>query len=362
RSGRPSPRHRRAKTPYPRRTRGVPHPSSITDVRVEAHDADDVGSLGRHTGVVRELAAAALVLLALAVGALAPKFWPMDSGSALASGRPASSGPLATVASATFAPVSWKGKDGGMGYVVCGSTQNWSRPTISEQNAHLASDARYARMRADDPGSEAWTKFQVVALLYDGSALSGRIDLVALTGMWTDPYIGGNAAGCTSVEPQVWLVGYEPVSFRGSPGISQIGVRQASGYRMVVLTGAIGTDLIIVGPGGKMAAFDTRPWRRPTPTPAPKALPTSKTAASPEPPFPMTDRPLELALPGCAISPQGRHADRLRAPDRLRLERRPGGIHQRRRLRAGVRVRGPPRAGDSRGVPSCAARPGLAGG
>jgi len=259
--------------------------------------------------VVRELAAAALLLLALAVGALAPKFWPMDSGSALASGRPASSGPLATVASATFAPVSWKEKDGGMGYVVCGSTQNWSRPTISEQNAHLASEARYARMRADDPGSEAWTKFQAVALLYDGSALSGRIDLVALTGMWTDPYIGGNAAGCTSVEPQVWLVGYEPVSFRGSPGISQIGVRQASGYRMVVLTGAIGTDLIIVGPGGKMAAFDTRPWRGPTPTPAPKALPTSKTAASPEPPFPMTDRPLELALPGCAISPQGRHAD-----------------------------------------------------
>src|SRR5438445_13689118 len=106
-----------------------------------------------------------------------------------------------------------------MGDVFGGGTRTGSRPTISGQNAHLASDARYARMRADDPGSEASTKFQAVALLYDGSALSARIDLVALTGMWTDPYIGGNAAGCTSVEPHVWLLGYEPVSFLGSPGL-----------------------------------------------------------------------------------------------------------------------------------------------
>jgi len=35
-------------------------------------------------------------------------------------------------------------------------------------------------------------------------------------------------------------------------------------------------------------------------------------------------------------------ADRLRAPDRLRLERRPGGIHQRRRLRAGFVCAGLP--------------------
>jgi hypothetical protein len=53
---------------------------------------------------MRELAAAALLLLALAVGALAPKIWPDDAASgALASGRPAASAPLATAASTAFA-------------------------------------------------------------------------------------------------------------------------------------------------------------------------------------------------------------------------------------------------------------------
>lgn len=48
---------------------------------------------------MRELAAAALLLLALVVGALAPKLWPDETSGALASGRPTASGPLATVAS-----------------------------------------------------------------------------------------------------------------------------------------------------------------------------------------------------------------------------------------------------------------------
>ena len=264
---------------------------------------------------MRELAAAALLLLALVVGALAPKMWQNEpAGDAPASGRPAASGPLATVASATFAPVSWKGKDGGTGYVICGSTANWSRPTIAEQNAHLASDPRYARMRADDPASDAGTKFRADALLYDGSALAARIDLVAMTGMWTDPLIGGNAAGCTSIEPQVWLIGYEPVSFRGSPGVAELGVREAPGYRMVVVTGAVGTDLVVVGPGGKMAVFDTTAWRGPTPTPAPKTTPAHKAIGSPDATFPITDRPLELALPSaCQVSPPSRHTDGLGA-------------------------------------------------
>jgi hypothetical protein len=295
--------------------------SSITDVRVAAGEVDDARRLCGETGDVRELAAASLLLLALVVGALAPQVWPDDtSGGAFASGRPAPSGPLATVASTAFAAVAWKGKDGGTGYVVCGSTDSWSRPSIAEQNAHLASDPRYAGMRADEPGSDAWTRFRASALVYDGSTVSARVDLVALTGMWTDPHIGGNAIGCTSAEPQVWLVGYEPVSFRGSPGVAELGVQQAAGYRMVILTGEIGTNLIVFGgAGGKIAAFDTSAFRGHTPKPAPKATPrptpTNKAPAerSPLVPiFPRTDRPLELALPSiCAIETARRHDDDL---------------------------------------------------
>ena len=261
---------------------------------------------------MRELAAATLLLVALVIGALAPKIWPDDSvGAALASGRPAASGPLAKVASTSFAAVSWKGKDGGTGYVICGSTENWSRPTLAEQNAHLAFDPRYAGMRADDPKSDASAKFGTRVLLYDGSSVSARMDLVALTGMWTDPQIGGNAVGCTSTEPQVWLIGYEPISFRGSPGVASLGVREASGYRMVVVTGQIGTDLVIFDSVGKLAVFDVTPWRGPTPTPAPKVVPTSKAeSSSSSTTFPTTDRPLELALPaGCQILRQSRHVD-----------------------------------------------------
>src|SRR5207245_9410928 len=61
----------------------------------------------------------------------------------------------------------------------------------------------------------------------------------------------------------------------------------------------------------KLGAFAMPPNAiTPTPKPAPKA---TLTPPSPESPFPMTDRPLELALPGCEISPQGRHADGLGA-------------------------------------------------
>jgi len=75
---------------------------------------------------VRELAAAAILLGVLVIAAAAPKLWPSDmDGGALASARPP-----AAIASATVAPVSWKGRDGGTGFVVCGSNESWVRPTI----------------------------------------------------------------------------------------------------------------------------------------------------------------------------------------------------------------------------------------
>ena len=244
---------------------------------------------------MRELAAAVVLLLALVVGALAPKLSPgtVESG-ALASGAP-------------VAPPSWQDKDTGTGFVVCASSDTWTRPSLDEQNAHLASDPRYARLRADDSYSAAWTPFRVGASFYDGSGLSPRIDLIALTGMWSDPHIEATAAGCTSAEPQIWLVGYKPASYAAdNPQMAMLRVTPAPGYRMVVLTGIIRPELVVAS-GTKLGVF-AMPAKAitPTPKPAPKA---TLTPPSPVATFPTTDRPLELALPGCEISPQQRHAD-----------------------------------------------------
>ena len=249
---------------------------------------------------MRELAAAALLLLALAVGALAPTIWPDETGSrTLAAATPARS------ASAQNLP-SWRGRDGGTGFVVCGSNDTWRRPSVTAENAHLAADPRYRDQRVDDASPAAMT-FAASVLLYDGAGNSSRAGLATLSGLWTDPAIGGT--GCSSAEPQVWLFGYTPVSFSGSPGVAELRVRESPGYRMVVVTGAIGTDLVVVGESGKMAVFDTKAWLGPTPTPAPKRTATPQGMPSSASTFPITDRPLELALPGCEISPPQRHAD-----------------------------------------------------
>ncbi len=256
---------------------------------------------------MRELAAALLLLVALAIGALAPTFWPETvESAALASGAP-------------VAPPSWHGRDSGTGFVVCGSSDTWTRPGLDEQNAHLASDPRYARLRADDSYSEAWTPFRVGASLYDGSSLSARIDLIALTGMWSDPHIGATAAGCTSAEPQIWLVGYTPTTyFANDSSMAMLRVTPAPGYRAVVLTGVIRPELVVAS-GTKLGVF-AMPANAitPTPKPAPKAtrMPPSATLTPPIPAstFPITDRPLELVLPGaCQISAQTRHTDGLGA-------------------------------------------------
>jgi hypothetical protein len=252
---------------------------------------------------MRELAAAALLLLALVVGALAPKIWPesRESG-ALASGAP-------------VAPPSWHGRDGGTGFVVCGSSDTWTRPALAEQNAHLAADPRYARLRADDSYSDAWLPFRAGASLYDGSGLSARIDLIALTGMWSDPKIAAVASSCTSKEPQVWLVGYTPATyFANDSTMGELRVVPAPGYRMVVLTGVIRRELVVVS--AMKLGFFQMPASAITPTPIPLPKPTLAATRSPEPPspFPATDRPVDFTLPSpCEVQISSRHADGLGA-------------------------------------------------
>ena len=254
---------------------------------------------------MRELAVAALLLGVLVIAAAVPKLWPSDAdGGALASARSP-----AAIASGTVAPVSWKGRDGGTGFVVCGSNESWMRPTIDEENAHLAADPRYAGIRADDSYSRAWLPFRAGASLFDGSSADERDDLVALTGLWNDPHFAANAGACASIEPQIWLFGYAPAKYTAEDRfIATLQVAPAPGYRMVVLTGVIRPQLVVAG--SMKVAFFAMPTSAVTPTLTPAAKPTQPTTPNPAFVFPSTDRPLQLALPTeCRLLEMRRHTD-----------------------------------------------------
>jgi hypothetical protein len=259
----------------------------------------------KHEGM-RELAAAALLLLALVIGALAPKIWADETeGRTLASATPA-------LSSAARALPSWRGRDGGAGFVVCGSSDTWRRPSVAEENAHLAADPRYRDQRVDDASVAART-FAASVLLYDGAGNSSRVGLATLSGLWADPEIGGR--GCTSAEPQVWLFGYEPMAYSADGLLGgTLTVRAATGYRMVVLTAAP-QGLAVVEGATTIGAFDLvkeLPPRAATPKP----VPTPTKAPAPNSPlvpmFPSADAPIGLTLPStCATLSAGSHNDAL---------------------------------------------------
>src|SRR5437660_1168897 len=78
--------HRRGEGPCRRRSAAVPRPSSITDVRVGTWDADDPAGPKGDIAPMRDLAAATVLVIVIAVGALAPALWqPRFEGQALAS-------------------------------------------------------------------------------------------------------------------------------------------------------------------------------------------------------------------------------------------------------------------------------------
>src|SRR2546423_408332 len=255
---------------------------------------------------MRELAAALLLLLALVVGALAPTIWPESASGTLPSATPA-------LSPTTQTPPSWRGRDGGAGYVVCGSSDTWRRPSVAEQNAHLAADPRYRDQRVDD-GSFAARTFAASALLYDGAGNSSRAGLATMSGLWADPKIGG--AGCVSAEPQIWLFGYEPTAYATDGMLGgTLTVRSAKGYRMVVLT-APPQAVSVVDGRETIAAFDLvkeLPFHPTTPTPIPTSTKKTPASRSPLVPiFPRTDRPLDLTLAvTCATESAGRHDDEL---------------------------------------------------
>ncbi len=167
---------------------------------------------------------------------------------------------------------SWRTRAGGAPFVVCGASDAWRRPTLAEQTARLASDPRYRGLRFDDESPPAQA-FRAPAVLYDGAGESSAQGLIAFTGLWSDRALHQNR--CVSAEPQVWLFGYEPVDYAADDReVALLRVRQAAGYRFVVLTGTLRRTLVVAA-GTKLAVFDTSPWLTTTPALTPKPTPPS---------------------------------------------------------------------------------------
>jgi hypothetical protein len=84
---------------------------------------------------------------------------------------------------------------------------------------------------------------------------------------------------------------------------------------MVILTGTIRPELVVAS-GTKLGVFQM-PAKAITPTPTPLPKPTPRLTVAPSavaPPFPVTDRPVDLVLPStCQIEDSSRHDDGLGA-------------------------------------------------
>ncbi len=140
-------------------------------------------------------------------------------------------------AQALAAPTSSKPtQGGGPGFRVCGANSAWHRPTVGEQETRLEQDPRYKGVRFDGSSPEGQA-FRSPALVYDGMGGSSRDWLVAVSGVWADPQF--RSAMCVSREPQVWLFGYEAVTYVAHPDIGILTARPAPGFQTIVITGPI---------------------------------------------------------------------------------------------------------------------------
>ena len=260
--------------------------------------ADDGRLAERDNVVVRDLLAGVAVLGVLLLVAVAPA-WERTHGSTATAVSPS---PQTVKPTPTPTPISApydtsKALLTGPGFSVCGASDTWTRPTLPDQNAHLAADPRYSSLRVDD-GSFAARQFHAVALVYDGSGNSTRNGLVMSSGLWSDPRI--NRAGCGTKEQQVWLFGYAPDSYEVLDGASAVlNVHARAGYRMVVITGEPRRALVVFDGQRKLDLLTMH-------------VAVATPAASPLPPFPTNARPLELVLPpSCAVTSSDRHTDGL---------------------------------------------------
>jgi len=262
-------------------------------------EADDAPCSGRDDERVRDFLAGLFALGVLILIAVAPSWERTYGGSATAPTptlAPQRSAPPAPTPISRAYDVS-QALATGPGFAVCGASDTWARPSLQEEMAHLDADPRYRGVRVDD-GSPAARQFRASAVLYDGSGNSSRTGIVAHTGLWSDPRIGGT--GCQTKEQQVWLFGYAPDSYEVLDGGSAVlSVHAQPGYRMVVITGEPRRALIVYGNSQKLELLTMQ---------VTVTVPTSTGVAA----FPTSPRPLDLVLPqSCAIVSSYRHTDDL---------------------------------------------------
>ena len=248
---------------------------------------------------MRDVLAGVFALFVLVLITIAPS-WERTSGNSAAAPTPTpnaslrSATPAATPISRSFDPS--LALVSGPGFAVCGASDTWTRPTLQEQSARLATDPRYRDVRFDD-GSAPARQFRAVAVLYDGAGDSSRAGIVAQTGLWSEPRIGG--IGCKTREQQVWLFGYAPEGYEVLDGRTAVlKVHAAPGFRMVVITGQPRRTLMVFGESQKLELLTMEVPVASAP-PAPSA-------------FPQVTRPIDLVLyPSCQITSTYRHTDEL---------------------------------------------------
>jgi len=142
-----------------------------------------------------------------------------------------------------------------------------------------------------------------------------RHGVIAFTGLWSDPRAGATTSACVSSEPQVWLLGYAPVTYWAEDRLmSELRVVPAPGYQIVVMTGTIRRRLVVAD-NMKVAVIQMPATAlTPTPTPPPKP-PVIQTPPpyvphyTPAPAMPETTKPVGFELPQECLASAPTHSE-----------------------------------------------------
>jgi hypothetical protein len=136
-------------------------------------------------------------------------------------------------------------------FEVCYENETWERPTVADEAAHIGAVPRYKNVRVDDESFEA-KFFRQVAYLWDTKASSAGGDLVALSGLWSDPDLPG--ARCPT--ERVVLIGYAPTGL-GVIAESEelLDVAPARGYRLLTIAGPRPSRVVVRSANRTLAEF-----------------------------------------------------------------------------------------------------------
>jgi hypothetical protein len=140
---------------------------------------------------------------------------------------------------------------GGARVEVCYENQTWQRPSAADEEAYLVAFPRYKGVRVDDDSFEA-KFFRQVAFLWDTRASSAGGDIVALSGLWSDP--GLPAARCPF--ERLVLIGYASSRLGvTADNVGLLDVAPAPGYRVLAIAGSRPSRIVVRFPDRTSAEF-----------------------------------------------------------------------------------------------------------